>query len=143
MNILCKRRATTGLVTIGDLFIENDRLCYTLEDAIREVEGTPVAVWKVPGKTAIPEGRYRVSLENSGRFGPETITLNDVPGFEHIRVHGGNTVDDTEGCPLVGYDIENYRIKGGTSQPALKRLKAIVQEFLARGPVWWDVWNPR
>jgi len=104
----------------------------TLEDTVRDV--------KIHGQTAIPAGRYKVELQNSPRFGADTITLLDVPNFQHIRIHGGNDVDDTEGCPLVGLELTESGIKGGTSLPALRMLKALVKAaILEKQDVWIEV----
>lgn len=88
--------------TIGELKVNGVFQCYTLEDTIREVTGKTVAKWKVAGKTAIPFGRYEVRLTFSNRFQLIMPQLMDVPGFEGIRIHVGNTDKDTEGCILLG-----------------------------------------
>lgn len=145
MEILCKRRESKNDSTIGELWIEGKLVCYTLEDIVREVAGEPVEKWKVNEKTAIPSGRYKVTLETSSRFGPDTITLNKVPGFTSIRVHGGNTSADTEGCPLLGLKVDEAKgtIVGGTSKPAVDKLKKIVKEaFDKEQEVWWTVQLP-
>lgn len=141
MNLTLQRTSRPGQThTFG---VMNAEVCFTLEDQIREIPGKPVDEWKVPGQTAIPAGRYRVTLENSPRFGAETITLHKVPGFDYIRIHGGNDVDDTEGCPLTGLELTDTGIRGGTSQPALRMLKALVKAAIQeRQEVWIDVKNP-
>lgn len=145
MNITCQRWPTRRDTTFGDLYINGAWECYTLEDAVREISGQPVGTWKVHGRTAIPSGTYRVTLENSPRFGPRTITLNDVPGFSGVRVHGGNTAADTEGCPLVGSEIneQTLEIRGARSAGVLDRLKAKIEQAIGGGDeVWWEVVNP-
>lgn len=140
MMLTLQRTSTPGQAhTFGVLSAE---VCFTLEDQVREIPGKPVAEWKVPGQTAIPAGRYRVTLEDSPRFGPDTITLHKVQGFDYIRVHGGNDVDDTEGCPLTGLELTDTGIKGGTSLPALRMLKALVKAAIQeRQEVWIQVKN--
>ena len=86
--------------TIGETYVDGKRLGYCLEDAVREVQGRPVAEWKIKGATAIPTGTYQVSLTMSNRFKRIMPQVHDVPGFEGVRIHGGNTHKDTEGCPL-------------------------------------------
>ncbi|WP_223688366.1 DUF5675 family protein, partial [Streptococcus pneumoniae] len=73
----------------------------------------------------MPSGRYRVTLDTSPRFGPETLTINDVPGFTGVRIHGGNDADDTEGCIIVGDSIDRQKstISGAQLHGVLKRLK--------------------
>lgn len=89
-------------VTIGDLSIGGHHVCWVCEDPVREVPGEPAWRWKVPGKTAIPVGRYKIERTWSPRFQRTLPLLVDVPGFEGIRIHAGNTADDTEGCLLPG-----------------------------------------
>ena len=142
MNLTLQRTHAIGARTFGELRADGTFLCYTLEDAVREVEGQPVAMWKVHGATAIPAGQYRVTLEMSPKFGPDTLTVNDVPGFAGVRMHAGNTEADTEGCPLLGLQIYGAGIVGGTSGPAVKLVKAAVRQALADGEdVVMDVCN--
>ena len=73
---------------------------FCCEDLDRKVEVNPA--WKVPGKTAIPIGIYRVHLYDSPKHGPETPELVGVPGYQHVQIHVGNRPEDTEGCLLFG-----------------------------------------
>jgi len=102
MNIRLLRYRFTDRSTIGNLYIDGQFECYTLEDPIREITGRPVEEWKIPGSTAIPYGRYKVIIDYSNRFKKLTPRLVDVPGFTGIRIHPGNFPEDTEGCILVG-----------------------------------------
>lgn len=103
------REEFTDKSTVGCLFMRNGPtdpwtwICYTLEDAVREVPGQPVAAWKVRGRTAIPYGSYGLVVTMSARFGKPLPLLVDVPGFAGVRIHGGNTAADTEGCILVAH----------------------------------------
>lgn len=95
MKLLLIRRWFTPHCTIGTLTIEGqDGRWYTLEDCVRDS--------KIPGETAIPVGRYEVVVTVSARFKRRMPLLLNVPGFEGIRIHAGNTSADTEGCILVG-----------------------------------------
>jgi hypothetical protein len=74
--------------------------------------GDPSTVkdWKVKGESAIPKGTYTVRFTYSPRFKKNMWQIIDVPGFDGIRIHAGNTADDTEGCILVGTRIDpNYK----------------------------------
>ncbi len=143
MKLTLNRRPSVGGATIGELMLDGARLVYTLEDEIREVVGSPVGNWKVKGATAIPAGLYQVTLEDSPKFGPGTLTINRVPGFTDIRMHGGNTSDDTEGCPLLGLRVTETTIVGGTSRPAVALVQQRVRAALASGQqVWIDICNP-
>lgn len=147
MDLELRRDASVADTTLGQLFLNGDFFCFTLEDRIREVIGQPVRQWKIKGKTAIPSGRYRVGIVHSPKFGPDTIAVLDVPGFEGIRIHGGNTHTHTEGCPLVGERVVEDAAQGGRladSQKALARLKAEVLASIRtrKEPVWLTIVNP-
>lgn len=83
----------------GKLFVDGKLLGQSLEDQDRHLEDGGE---KVYGETAIPRGRYKVQLSYSQRFKRIMPEVLDVPGFTGIRIHGGNTEEDTEGCPLLG-----------------------------------------
>jgi len=143
MKLTLQRRPSLGNATVGKISIDGTFACYSLEDQIREVPGQPVESWKVHGKTAIPAGVYRVTLETSNRFGPDTLTVNNVPGFVGVRMHAGNTSEDTEGCPLLGMQATDASLIGGTSRPAVALIKGEVQRAIARGErVIIEIINP-
>lgn len=93
MNLSLKR-VYFGEFTLGNLSMDGDPFCDTLEDKVRTE--------KIPRETAIPAGRYEVKLTYSRRFKRVMPQLMNVPNFEGIRIHSGNTDKDTEGCILVG-----------------------------------------
>lgn len=141
--LVVNRRPSLGGSTVGELLEDDARLCYTLEDEIREVYGQPVSAWKVHGVTAIPSGRYPLVLQDSPKFGPETLTLLDVPGFSYIRMHAGNTSEDTEGCLLLGLRAGAASLEGGTSRPAVALVQGRVREALKAGRLCFvDINNP-
>jgi hypothetical protein len=117
MKLTLKRIFKGEKYTIGDLYIDDTWFCNTLEDAIRDV--------KVYGETAIPAGTYKVTITLSPRFRRWLPLLHDVPNFEGVRIHRGNTAEDTHGCILVGQN----KIKGQVVNSAyteielMKRLK--------------------
>jgi len=95
VNLRLLRRWFTLDSTIGELTIDGEDECFILEDTVRDGP-------KIPGRTAIPEGTYRVIITHSPRFRRKLPLLLDVPRYEGIRIHPGNTSSDTEGCLLPG-----------------------------------------
>lgn len=100
---------------IGDLHTNSDFFCYTLEDEIR-ADGI-----KVYGLTCIDAGIYDFEITYSNKFKRDMILIKSVPRFSGIRIHGGNTSDDTLGCPLVAFNT-NYKKIWGTAERELKQL---------------------
>ena len=102
MLIELKRGPSADGCTIGKLFVDGQFQCFTLEDVVREIPGQPVATWKVQNQTAIPTGTYKVIVDFSDHFQKDLPHILNVPGFDGVRIHPGNTAADTEGCILVG-----------------------------------------
>ncbi len=100
LRMTLKRLMTTVDYTTGELYVDGDLQCQTLEDAERLPRTS-----KVPGKTAIPPGEYSVVLSQSPRFGRVLPEVLEVPNFSGIRIHAGNTAQDTDGCVLVGLEV--------------------------------------
>ncbi len=143
MKITVIRSPSLGGATIGKLYVDGAFKCHTLEDEIREIAGQPVQNWKINGVTAIPAGVYQVTLETSPRFGPDTLSIKNVPGFSYIRMHAGNTSDDTEGCILLGLQAGPASLIGGTSRPAVNLIKDLVRSAINQGEqVMIDIINP-
>ena len=92
----------SDICTISDLYIDGVKVCYSLEDVVREVKGKPVAEWKVQNETAIPCGTYKVIVDYSNHFKKNLPHILNVPGYEGVRIHSGNTAADTEGCIILG-----------------------------------------
>jgi len=127
MEILLARNKYYPTHTIGQVYIDGDYFCFSLEDVVRDGP-------KVHGETAIPTGTYSVTLENSPRFGPDTITINRVPGFSYIRIHSGNSDKDTEGCPILGYKLSPQNIiQYGSTKPAVADMKLKIKKALQEG----------
>lgn len=112
MKLLLKRITKTNNSTIGELYINGVFQCYTLEDKEREV--------KIKNETAIPKGTYKVIINRSNRFKIDLPLLLNVPNFEGVRIHTGNSNHDTEGCILVGQTRSTDFI--GNSRKAFKNL---------------------
>ena len=131
MKILVKGIRVDGKATISQVFVDGELMCFSIEDPVRES--------KIKGQTAIPAGTYKVGLRNSprfsGKFKHDMLWVQNVPGFEFILIHWGNTVDDTEGCLLVGQTIG---VIGGkvavlNSQMAYLRLYNAVKDAAKAG----------
>jgi hypothetical protein len=88
------RKNFTEQSTIGELSVDGAFECFTLEDKVRPV--------KIKGETAIPAGTYEVAVTFSNKFQKFLPLLLDVPNFDGIRIHTGNTPKDTPDCILVG-----------------------------------------
>lgn len=91
--------------TLGKLYVNDKFFAFTCEDKFRNIRGD--AKKKVQNATAIDNGTYKVILSQSPRFKRILPELLDVPCFTKIRLHGGNTHLDTEGCILVGAKSNN------------------------------------
>ena len=115
-------------------------LAYTLEDEQRDE--------KVYGETRIPNGTYELGLRKTGGYHAKyskrfsdihvgMLHVLDVPGFEYILIHCGNTDEHTAGCLLVGDSQENNQITKngfiGKSTQAYKRIYPRIAEAIECG----------
>ena len=111
--------------TLGELYINDCFFCHTLEDTDRGLrQNTPlweIQATKVFGKTAIPAGEYTVRFTFSPRFQRMMLLVENVPGFEGIRIHAGNTAEDTNGCILLG----DRQGQGGRIVNSRKRVRRL------------------
>ena len=115
-------------------------LCYTLEDEHRED--------KIAGETRIPSGTYKITLRTTGGFHGRyekkygqmhkgMLWVRDVPNFEYILIHTGNTDEHTAGCLLLGntqqtnFDSSNGFV--GSSVEAYKRVYPSIAKALEKG----------
>ena len=116
MELKLKRIARRDTYTIGHLYIDGQQFCDTIEDTDRGLrQDLPLSVnqsRKRKGITCIPSGRYQVTMGvKSHRFSQAAQykacngylpRLLNVPAFEGVLIHIGNTARDTDGCILVG-----------------------------------------
>lgn len=124
MQLKVVRREYSETTTLGRLFVNGSDFCYTLEDKVRP-KGQ-----KVQAQTAIPAGSYKVIIDFSNRFQKNMIHILNVPMFEGVRIHGGNTAANTEGCILVARNrVDSSTIQGSMSDAVMK----LVGEAIARG----------
>lgn len=127
--MLLEREWFTDKSTIGRLSFDGEHVCFTLEDTCRKV--------KENGKTAIPSGRYEITIDFSERFQKQMPHILDVPLFEGVRIHAGNTAENTDGCLLVGlrHDVDVIY----DSQKAYSLVLAELEKRLAKGKVFLSV----
>ncbi|MDH5561886.1 MAG: DUF5675 family protein [Deltaproteobacteria bacterium] len=120
MELILKRVCDDHQSTSGYLYIDGTIFCATLEDGFRHE--------KIKGITRIPAGRYRLdlrkgspmSLKYQSRYQTNgMLWLKDVPGFQFVYIHIGNTDEDSRGCILVGSLIQQNISKGSLSQKVL------------------------
>ena len=123
MKLILTRHARRADYTIGRLEDENGKkICDTLEPIWRNYDGGEM---KIPRKSAIPEGSYRVVVTKSQRFQKYLPLLVGVPGFEGVRIHAGNTSRDTEGCILVGQNLQVGKVLW--SRITLEKLMKLIE----------------
>lgn len=112
MILTLDRKYKLPTYTIGKLYIDGEYFCDTLEDKDRgltdDMTVSEISKIKIKKETAIPTGTYKVTITYSNRFKKNMPLINDVKGFEGIRIHNGNNSQDTEGCVLVGFN----KVKG-------------------------------
>jgi hypothetical protein len=134
MEISVLRKEFTEESTIGEMSINGQYFCFTLEDKVRP-DGEP----KVPGKTAIPYGKYQVVINWSNRFQKYMPLLINVPHFEGIRIHPGNTDEDTEGCILVGFYRSKDRVT--ESRKAFVALMKVLQSAEKKEKIYLTIYG--
>ena len=148
MELILERIAKRKSYTIGKLYIqrqvddeylagtENQYFCDTLEPTWRDYAN---GAYKVKGRSAIPEGRYAVVISYSPEFEQWLPILLGGPEFnskwQGIRIHAGNTSEDTEGCILVGKNKLVGQVVD--SRIWLHRLKQKIVEAKDKGEAVW------
>lgn len=140
MKLTLKRIALRSTYTIGKLYIDDTYFCDTLEDTVRDTNKSGKfdnGEQKIKGKTAIPYGTYEIKWTYSPRFKKYTPQLMNVPSFEGIRVHAGNTSADTEGCLILG---ENKQVgKVLNSRATINKFYPIIKEACSNGKVTIEI----
>ena len=140
MKLTLKRIALRPTYTIGKLYIDDAYFCDTLEDTVRDTNKSGKfdnGEQKIKGKTAIPYGTYEIKWTYSPRFKKYTPQLMNVPSFEGIRVHVGNTSADTEGCLILG---ENKQVgKVLNSRATINKFYPIIKKACSNGKVTIEI----
>ena len=127
MKLELNRIAKKSLYTIGRLFVDGRYFCDTLEDRCRDLDREE----KVMHETAIPAGTYEVIVNVSAKFKRKLPLLLNVPHFSGIRIHRGNTDEDTSGCILVGENKQPWRVINSTFYEL--RLTEMVEKAMLTG----------
>ena len=139
LNLKIKRIAKRNTYTIGQLYIDGVKFCDTLEDTSRGLcQNMPldeINRLKIAGKTAIQTGTYSVTLSiKSPRFSTKKQyafckgylpRLLNVPGYDGVLIHIGNSDKDTEGCILVGENKSVGKVLNSTA--TFKKLYTILK----------------
>lgn len=117
MILTLQRETESDEWTQGKLFIDGEFECFTLEDQSQDK--------KVMHETRIPAGTFKVLLRTVGshhsRYSKKfpvmhkgMLHLQQVPGFQYILIHIGNTDDDSSGCILVGKFFKSGKLISST-----------------------------
>lgn len=140
MKLTLKRIALRTTYTIGRLYVDGNYFCDTLEDTVRDLNKDGKfdnGEKKVYAKTAIPYGTYEIKWTYSPRFKKYTPQLMNVPSFEGIRIHAGNTSADTEGCLLLG---ENKQVgKVLNSRATINKFYPLIKKACSNGKVTIEI----
>lgn len=120
--------------TVGRLYVDDRLFCNTLEDRIVDKNKNGVFDGdekKVYGESAIPYGTYKIIYNWSPKFGKNLPRLLNVPHFEGILIHPGNTAADSAGCILVGKNTEVGRLTN--SRYISDELNKLIDEAQRKG----------
>lgn len=134
MRLKLERKYFKDNYTIGNLYIDDQFFCNTLEDKNRDLNKNgrfDNGEMKVYGETCIPFGKYKVTINISPKFGRELPRLIDVPSFEGVLIHRGNTAEDSAGCILVGENKVTGKVLNST--PYEERLVKVIKEAITHG----------
>lgn len=140
MDIVLKRTILKDTYTIGELHVDGAYFCATLEDKVRDLNKDgdllDAGESKVYGETAIPYGKYEITLKiKSQRFSNRQEyswcsgylpRLINVRHFDGILIHSGNTAEHSAGCILVGEN--KFPGKVTNSMETLKKLYKVLKE---------------
>ena len=135
MELKLERKYRSNNYCIDKLYINGKYFSDALEDPDRGLTDTmsleEIKKIKIKGNTCIPYGTYNVTITYSPRFKKNLPLLNNVKGFDGIRIHSGNKPQDTEGCLLPGFN----KVKGQVidSRVTTDKLIAQIQQALNKG----------
>ena len=135
MELRLERKYRNNNYCIDKLYINGKYFSEVLEDPDRGLTDTmsleEIKKIKIKGNTCIPYGTYNITITYSPRFKKNLPLLNNVKGFDGIRIHSGNKPQDTEGCLLPGFN----KVKGQVidSRVTTDKLIAQIQQALNKG----------
>lgn len=132
-GLVLSRKIFTDHSTIGDLYLDGEFVCSTLEDTIRKQ--------KIPGETAIPAGEYEIIVKASKRYGRLMPYLLRVPFYEGIMIHWGNDKNSTAGCILVGQYDPTVRDFISTSRVTFDDLFPKIETALANDRLFVNIYG--
>lgn len=139
--ITVKRIEKSERSTISTFTIDNRFKCYCIEDKDRGLKQSDSLLWvkakKIFGVTAIPTGRYQVALTFSNRFKKVMPEILNVTGFSGVRIHTGNTAEDSEGCLIVGLTKDKDFV--GASRMAFEQLMDVLTAADRQGRIYIDI----
>ena len=122
--------------TFGKLYLNKQFYAYTCEDTVRHLNGD--CSKKVKNETAIDAGRYEVVLSFSNHFQKYLPLFLNVKCFEGIRIHGGNTAKDSEGCILIGAE-GNMKDHIGNCASKVASLVAALKAVERSEKIWIEI----
>ncbi len=144
MQITQRRFVSDDDTTISLIYVDNRFMCFGLEDEYRPD--------KVAGETRIDAGTYPVTLRTEGGMTRRYATkfpglhqgmlwIRDIPNFEYVYFHVGNTDDHTEGCVLVGHGAMTRRddMSIQASMDAYRMFYAKVVDAAANDNLWLTI----
>ncbi len=127
MDLKLERKYRNNNYCIDKLYINGKYFSDVLEDPDRGLTDSmtleEIKKIKVKGNTCIPYGTYNITITYSPRFKKNLPLLNNVKGFDGIRIHSGNKPQDTEGCLLPGFN----KVKGQVINSKVTTDKLIAQ----------------
>ena len=137
MKIEVKRYLLEKDFTVGNLYIDGKHICETMEDRDRNLTDTKTEEenmkMKVYGKTAIPIGTYKLTIDYSNKYKKMLPHILDVKAFDGIRIHSLNFASESLGCIGVGtYDESNPGMIT-KSRYAMGIIKPIIQKAIDAG----------
>lgn len=122
--------------TMGKMFIDGQFFAFTCEDTDRHINGDVTR--KVQNETAIDPGRYEVVLSFSNHFQKFLPELKNVPCFAGIRIHGGNTAADSEGCILIGTESDMVS-RISNCKPKVDALVAMLKKVTQKEKIFMEI----